>query len=105
MKHKVFLEWGGDGPESWNPGQTVTVEVDDGDLFDGIEEDESYRAAFEKALRKFAEDLSEEFDADSFQTEKMIEEQNKAEQAHLGKMLDGAESPEEAAAEIERHAG
>lgn len=102
MKKKIYLAWWGDGPQSSDPGSSAIVEVDLADLLDDA--DPERHNEIEIALQAFAEALKDELDADQWETEQTIAEEN-SEAAHHGKMLDGSESPEEIADEQRRIAG
>lgn len=78
MKKTITLEWCGDGPESSNPGQSATIEIDFKNFLDGIEDDEEYLASLEKETRDFAQRLAAQFDADSAMTDSEIKECDEA---------------------------
>lgn len=72
-KKKIHLDWFGDGPDSWSPGQSIVVEIDPGELLD---DEDMGLDRLESCLRRFASDLKDEFDADAALTDGMIEERN-----------------------------
>lgn len=76
MKKSITFEWGGDGPESWNPGTSVTIEIDFTDFLDGMN-DEEYLETLEKEVRAFGKSLAIKFDADSAMTDQEIKEVEK----------------------------